>query len=216
MPRLAVPLTDTAVRNAKPDASKPKGHTLPDGGGLYLHVTQAGKYWRMDYRRPNGKRNTLAFERANTRLVMLIGTLEYVTNHCTDTNLAGALDLLSVGAEDLQALVGERLEVAPSERDCERIRRLVITLVQACGLVDALDYPDECGVIGLVNLAMADLHADVSAWLSTLGQQQAVDQEAGRLYPTTVRGEEEAGPGGSLEERFTKWSQSVGFGRGSA
>ena len=61
MPRLAVPLTDTAVRNAKPDASKPKGHTLPDGGGLYLHITQAGKYWRMDYRRPNGKRNTLAF-----------------------------------------------------------------------------------------------------------------------------------------------------------
>ena len=47
-----------------------------------------------------------ARERANTRLVMLIGTLEYVTNHCTDTNLAGALDLLSVGAEDLQALVG--------------------------------------------------------------------------------------------------------------
>ena len=216
MPRLAVPLTDTAVRNAKPDASKPKGHTLPDGGGLYLHITQAGKYWRMDYRRPNGKRNTLAFERANTRLVMLIGTLEYVTNHCTDTNLAGALDLLSVGAEDLQALVGERLEVAPSERDCERIRRLVITLVQACSLVDALDYPDECGVIGLVNLAMADLHADVSAWLSALGQQQAVDQEAGRLYPTTLRGAEEAGPGGSLEERFTKWSQSVGFGRGSA
>lgn len=61
MPRLAVPLTDTAVRNTKPDASKPKGHTLPDGGGLYLHVTQSGKYWRMDYRRPNGKRNTLAF-----------------------------------------------------------------------------------------------------------------------------------------------------------
>lgn len=61
MPRRATPLTDTAVRNAKPDSSKPKGHTLPDGGGLYLHVTQAGKYWRMDYRRPNGKRNTLAF-----------------------------------------------------------------------------------------------------------------------------------------------------------
>ena len=32
-----------------------------------------------------------ARERANTRLVMLIGTLEYVTNHCTDTNLAGRL-----------------------------------------------------------------------------------------------------------------------------
>lgn len=26
MPRLAIPLTDTAVRNSKPDASKPKGH----------------------------------------------------------------------------------------------------------------------------------------------------------------------------------------------
>lgn len=158
-----------------------------------------------------------ARERANTRLVMLIGTLEYVTNHCTDTNLAGALDLLSVGAEDLQALVGERLEVAPSERDCERIRRLVITLVQACGLVDALDYPDECGVIGLVNLAMADLHADVSAWLCTLGQQLPAGQESGRLYPTTVPGEEETGSGGgSLEERFTNWSKSVSFGRDGA
>ena len=157
-----------------------------------------------------------ARERANTRLVMLIGTLEYVTNHCVDTNLKGALDLLSVGAEDLQALVGDRLEVAPSERDCERIRRLVITLAQACSLVNALDYPDECGVIGLVNLAMSDIHADVSAWLCTLGQQQPVGQESGRLYPTTGRREEEAGPGGGLEERFTNWSQSVSFGRGCA
>ena len=159
---------------------------------------------------------TGARDQANTRLVMLIGTLEYVTNHCTDTNLAGALDLLSVAAEDLQALVGERLEVAPSERDCERIRRLVVTLVQACGLVDALDYPDECGVIGLVNLAMADLHADVSAWLSTLGQQLPVGQESGRLYPSTLRGGDGADPGGSLEERFTNWSQSVSFGRDGA
>lgn len=48
MPRLAVPLTDTAVRNAKPDTSKPKGHTLPDGGGLYLHAAR----WQKQHPAP--------------------------------------------------------------------------------------------------------------------------------------------------------------------
>ena len=51
-------LTDTAVRNAKPTLEgKPKKYT--DGGGLYLLVNQAGKYWRYDYRY-YGKRKTLA------------------------------------------------------------------------------------------------------------------------------------------------------------
>lgn len=71
----------------------------------------------------------------------------------------------------------------------------MITLVQSCSLADGLDYPDECGVVGLVNLAMADLRADVSAWLCMLWQQQLAGQESERLYPTTVRGDEEVGPG---------------------
>lgn len=50
-----MPLTDTAVRNAKP-GSKP--YKLTDAGGLYLLVNTAGKYWRFDYRFV-GKHKTL-------------------------------------------------------------------------------------------------------------------------------------------------------------
>ena len=52
-----MPLTDTAVRNAKPGASARK---MSDAGGLYLLVTVSGsKLWRYDYRFA-GKRKTLA------------------------------------------------------------------------------------------------------------------------------------------------------------
>lgn len=51
------PLTDSAIRNAKP---KDKPYKLADGGGLYLLVTpKGGKWWRLDYRY-NGKRKTLS------------------------------------------------------------------------------------------------------------------------------------------------------------
>ena len=43
-----MPLTDTAIRKAKP-ADKPQ--RLPDGGGLYLELSPAGgKWWRFKYR----------------------------------------------------------------------------------------------------------------------------------------------------------------------
>jgi hypothetical protein len=43
-----MPLTDTAIRSAKPDV-KPK--RLFDGGGLYLEVSPTGsKLWRFKYR----------------------------------------------------------------------------------------------------------------------------------------------------------------------
>jgi len=51
-----MPLTDTAIRNAKP-ATKP--YKLTDGEGLYLLVKAVGKYWHFDYRFL-GKRKTLA------------------------------------------------------------------------------------------------------------------------------------------------------------
>ena len=45
---VAMPLTDIAVRNAKPTAEPYK---LTDGGGMYLHVHPNGsRYWRMAYR----------------------------------------------------------------------------------------------------------------------------------------------------------------------
>ncbi|MFZ6677106.1 tyrosine-type recombinase/integrase [Undibacterium sp. Tian12W] len=58
MPKLALPLTDIQVRNAK---SKEKPYKLTDGGGLYLLVnTDGARYWRMDYRFAEVRR-TLAF-----------------------------------------------------------------------------------------------------------------------------------------------------------
>ncbi|WP_421793889.1 tyrosine-type recombinase/integrase [Hydrocarboniphaga effusa] len=51
-----MPLSDTAVRNAKP---ADKAFKLTDERGMYLLVQQAGKYWRLDYRF-GGKRRTLA------------------------------------------------------------------------------------------------------------------------------------------------------------
>jgi integrase len=59
MPKLAAPLTDTAVRNAKPND---KTYTLGDGDGMYLEITPTGsKFWRMAYRQANGKPNRLTF-----------------------------------------------------------------------------------------------------------------------------------------------------------
>jgi integrase len=58
MPKLATPLTDIQVKNAK---AKDKDYRLSDGGSMYLLVaTDGAKYWRMDYR-INERRNTLAF-----------------------------------------------------------------------------------------------------------------------------------------------------------
>ena len=60
-----MPLTDTAVRNAKSGINSKGGKTdkaykIADGGGLYLEVTIKGaKYWRLRYRF-NGKQKLLA------------------------------------------------------------------------------------------------------------------------------------------------------------
>jgi hypothetical protein len=52
-----MPLTDTAIRNAKPAA---KAMKLNDGGGLYLLLTpKGGRWWRLDYAF-SGKRKTLS------------------------------------------------------------------------------------------------------------------------------------------------------------
>ena len=51
-------LTDTFVKYAKP-TGKPTGDKHSDGGGLHLHITASGKYWRLAYRF-NTKQKTLA------------------------------------------------------------------------------------------------------------------------------------------------------------
>jgi hypothetical protein len=52
-----MPLSDTAIRNAK---AKDKPYKLADEKGPYALINQAGKYWRFDCRF-EGKRKTLAF-----------------------------------------------------------------------------------------------------------------------------------------------------------
>lgn len=54
-----MPLSDTAIRKAKPGAVPTK---LRDGNGLYLMLRPDGaRWWRWDYRRPvTAKRNTLS------------------------------------------------------------------------------------------------------------------------------------------------------------
>jgi len=49
-------LTDTKIRKAKP-GDKPR--KMADGGGLYLLITRAGKYWRWKYRH-QGKERVMA------------------------------------------------------------------------------------------------------------------------------------------------------------
>ncbi len=52
-----MPLTDTAIRNAKPEEKPVK---IADGGGLYLLLNPKGsKWWRLDYRF-DGKRKTIS------------------------------------------------------------------------------------------------------------------------------------------------------------
>jgi integrase len=58
MPKRIPPLTDTAVKKAKPSS---KQTTLFDGGGLFLLITPSGgKLWRFKYRYA-GKENSLSF-----------------------------------------------------------------------------------------------------------------------------------------------------------
>ena len=51
-----MPLTDVAIRNAKP---KEKPYKITHEKGMYVLVNRTGKYFRLDYRF-NGKRKTLA------------------------------------------------------------------------------------------------------------------------------------------------------------
>jgi hypothetical protein len=44
-----MPLTDTFVRQVKHKGAT-IGERYADGGGMYLRVKAAGRYWRMDYR----------------------------------------------------------------------------------------------------------------------------------------------------------------------
>lgn len=52
-------LTDTFIKNSTKHSGKSAGDKHADGGGMFLLVKAAGKYWRMDYRFGE-KRKTMA------------------------------------------------------------------------------------------------------------------------------------------------------------
>jgi integrase len=54
-----VSLNETFIKNSTKYTGKPSGEKHSDGGGMYLHVLAAGKYWRMNYRFV-GKQKTLS------------------------------------------------------------------------------------------------------------------------------------------------------------
>ena len=57
-----MPLTDIEVKKIKyaREDGKPQRHY--DANGMYLEILATGaKYWRMKYKRPNGKESRLAF-----------------------------------------------------------------------------------------------------------------------------------------------------------
>lgn len=59
MAKLIKPLTAVQIKNAKP---KEAMYKLFDGGGLFLQVNPTGnKYWKMKYRRDDGKEGLLTF-----------------------------------------------------------------------------------------------------------------------------------------------------------
>ncbi|WP_147653997.1 tyrosine-type recombinase/integrase [Vulcaniibacterium gelatinicum] len=82
-----MPLSDTAIRKAKPGTAPLK---LSDGGGLYLLLRPDGaRWWRWDYRRPvTGKRNTLS-----------LGTYPDVTLAEARNRRDAARKLLTAGAD---------------------------------------------------------------------------------------------------------------------
>lgn len=96
-------LTDTFVRQVKWSGSA-TGDKRSDGGGLYLHVTKAGKYWRMAYRF-DGKQKLLAF-----------GVYPAVTLAQARTRRQEARELLAMGQDprtaEKEAQTAERLNTS--------------------------------------------------------------------------------------------------------
>lgn len=88
-------LTDTFVRKVKA-TEKAIGNKYADGGGMYLLVKPAGKYWRMDYSF-SGKRKTLA-----------LGTYPEISLAVARDRRASARKLLAEGGDPSAAKRDEK------------------------------------------------------------------------------------------------------------
>ncbi len=101
MARLAVPLTDSRIRQVRPAAKPVK---LADGGGMYLLVRPDGsRYWRLDYRF-GGKRKTLA-----------LGVYPEINLAEARRRRRAAKALLAEGRDPVVARKARRAESSPGE-----------------------------------------------------------------------------------------------------
>ncbi|MEN9842815.1 MAG: hypothetical protein RLZZ612_644 [Pseudomonadota bacterium] len=98
-------LTDTGIKQAKWTGNTKNGKKLPDGGGLYLHVKESGKYWRMAYRYL-GKQKTLA-----------IGIYDDVSLAQARKARDDARSLLAQGIDPSQAKQEAKAQAKAKERD---------------------------------------------------------------------------------------------------
>ncbi len=89
-------LTDTFVRQVK-HTGKPTGDKYTDGGGMYLLVKAAGRYWRLDYTHAD-KRKTLA-----------LGVYPEVSLSKARQRRASARELLAEGLDPSAAKRAEKL-----------------------------------------------------------------------------------------------------------
>ena len=111
MARLAVPLTDSRIRQVRP-ADKPV--KLADGGGMYLLVRPDGsRYWRLDYRF-GGKRKTLA-----------LGVYPEVTLAEARRRRRAAKAWLAEGQDPAVARKARKAEQPPAVADTDYIARAV-------------------------------------------------------------------------------------------
>ena len=96
-----MPLTDTALRSAKP---RTKAFKLFDGGGLYLEVSPAGgKWWRWKYRH-GGKEKRLS-----------LGVYPDVSLKAARAKREGARQQLAAGIDPGEARKAEKLAQAGAE-----------------------------------------------------------------------------------------------------
>ncbi len=111
MPKLAQPLTDVQVRNAKPRTARYK---LSDGGGLFLEVNPTGsRIWRMNYVQASGKKNMLTF-----------GAYPAVSLGDARAKRAEAKKLIAAGTDPAQARrVTKQLKEASASNTFEAIAR---------------------------------------------------------------------------------------------
>ncbi len=130
MPRKATPLTDSAIKVAKP---KDSPYKLTDGQGLYLEVTPNGsKLWRLKYRF-DGKEKRLA-----------LGAYPAVSLQQARQRRTDARELLAQGAdpsaEKKAAKQAQRADCGASPRPLV-LNEAIVTHNAQGGADDGNSYP---------------------------------------------------------------------------